>query len=445
MQPSLNLPAPLRPYQWAGVSFLKERNSALLADEMGLGKTVQTAVALTLAMVDGGGRALLIVPASLKLNWALELSRWASQLVVRQVVGDQQDRLAQYRLPIQVLIASYEQVRTDYQLIFSESIHFDFVVLDEAQRIKNPDSETSFACRVVPRSRSWALTGTPVENRPNDLVAVSRFVEPGLLSKGMSREEIHRRIAPIFLRRRKSEVGSELPPIVVQDLRLELTGGQRAAYDALWEERRSFVGEGGSGQMLALLTRLKQICNYEPATAESSKLEALSTIADGVTGPEGKLLVFSQYVATLKWLSERLALPNSVYHGGLDLDRRDSMLRDFRSRPGPRALLLSITAGGVGLNIPEASTVVLYDRWWNPAVEDQAIQRADRIGRVHSLLAYRFLVVDSVEERIDEILQEKRSIFEEYVEQAPQAMPDAASVGDLRRVLGLADEGGTLA
>lgn len=442
----LHLPAALRPYQWQGVSFLARERCALLADEMGLGKTVQASVALRLALKEPGcDRALIVAPTPLTLNWQRELAQWAPDLNVRRLQGTRLDREACYQLPIPVVVGSYEQVRLDMPQRHAGT-HFDIVVLDEAQRIKNVESETAFACRQLPFSRAWALTGTPVENSVNDLLSIFRFLNPDLLHSGMSRLEVHNRIRPFFLRRRKAEVLPDLPPIIVQDLPLELDGIQREAYDVVWAGRTNVVRGGDDSSIFALITRLKQLCNFEPQSGESVKLESLRVLAESLVEPADKLLLFSQYVETLEWLSARLGeLPHDLYHGGMGEAARDRALTVFEKEGGPRALLVSLRAGGVGLNLPSASTVVLYDRWWNPAVENQAIQRAHRFGRDRPLQVVRFLVADSIEERIDTLLREKQAIFEQYVEQAENATIRLFSRNELRRLLDLpAERSGSL-
>jgi SNF2 family DNA or RNA helicase len=203
--------------------------------------------------------------------------------------------------------------------------------------------------------------------------------------------------------------------------------------------RQSRYG-GGDGSIFALITRLKQLCNFEPQTNESVKLESLRVIAESLAEPDDKLLVFSQYVETLEWLSARLDVPHALYHGQMAELVRDRALSVFEKEPGPQALLVSLRAGGVGLNLNSASTVVLYDRWWNPAVENQAIQRGHRFGRDKPLQVVRFLVTDSIEERIDTLLREKQAIFEQYVEQAENATVRLFSRNELRRLLDLPAE-----
>jgi len=442
LERDLGLPGALRPYQWEGVSFLYRSDAALLADEMGLGKTVQTAVALALALRNPGlDRALVVAPASLVLNWQRELERWAPSVVVRRVVGDDSDRAAFYQLPIQVLVASYEQVRADaVERIPGDT--FDIVVLDEAQRIKNRASRTALACRVLPRRRAWALSATPLENSRDDLESVFGFLAPGLVKPLMLREEIFAKISPHLLRRRKADVLSDLPPVIVQEVVLELTTEQHEAYSVVWASRaETFSGEPrpiSNAKLFGLITRLKQICNFEHETGRSSKLEALETLLESVSDDGEKVIVFSQYVETLKWLADRIdTIPHDIYHGGLSQEGRDDVLRRFETKPGPRMLLVSLRAGGLGLNLQPADLVVLFDRWWNPAVEVQAIHRAHRFGRKTPLHAVKFLVVDTIEERINSILESKQALFDHYVEQAPGAEVPLLTRSELLRVLDL--------
>ncbi|MGC4116786.1 MAG: DEAD/DEAH box helicase [Myxococcales bacterium] len=365
---TLELPAPLRDYQWAGVNFLARSESALLADEMGLGKTVQTAVAMRVALrEESAGRALIVAPASLVRNWRLELDRWAPELVVRELEGDAENREALYTLPIQVLIGSYEQIRTDAMQRVLEA-RFDLVVLDEAQRIKNGNASTSFACRLLPRRRAWALSGTPLENSPRDIESLFEFLRPGLVTPQMGRKTIHERIAPYLLRRRKSEVLQELPPILIQDVKLSLSPRQRAVYDDLWLGRREAFEEAGhSGAcLLSLFTRLKQLCNFDEDSGESVKLDYLTTLLEETSAESGKVLVFSQYVSTLRWLSQRLGLPHDLYTGELSADEKVRAAHRFECEPGPRMLLVSIKAGGVGLNLQAANQVVLFESLVEP-------------------------------------------------------------------------------
>lgn len=429
----------VRPYQTEGIEFLINRSSALLADDMGLGKTVQVILAIK-ALVEHHSirRALIVVPASLRLNWLEEFGRWAPNLVVRRIEGTHTQRTAYYDLPVSALIGSYEQLRVDAMAMSSRQT-YDLVVLDEAQRIKNSSSTLAAACRLIPRRRSWAMTGTPMENRPEDLVSICGFVDPGLLHRGMTRDEIHMLIQPCFLRRRRSEVLPDLPDLIVQDVHLELTPSQRQGYDAVWADRGDLIASSSPGNesanLLSIITRLKMICNHDDETDESCKFRYLRLVLDSMYDEDDKVIVFSQYVSTLEKIQDLIDThPVIMYHGGLNETQRDRAVKDFQSRRGPLVMLVSLRAGGVGLNLQQASKVVLFDRWWNPAVEDQAVARAHRFGRTGPLHVFRFLVVDTVEERIDDILDEKRELFDAYVEAAPLA---TASKSLMYRVLDL--------
>jgi SNF2 family DNA or RNA helicase len=436
----LPLPAALRQYQVEGIAFLLGRSAAVLADGMGLGKTVQAAIALRLLLgMPDVRRALIIVPASLRLNWLRELGSWAPDLAVRALQGGPNDRWAIYNLPIPVILASYDQIRADLHTLYSLEA-FDLVVLDEAQKIRNRNSTTSLACKLIPRKRSWVLTGTPLENRVDDLVSIYDFVSPKLLSRTMPPAVMHDRIQPTFLRRRKQDVLPELPPIITQEIVLELSPKQGMTYDEAWEDRYRLWTEGSSrGGFLALITRLKQICNFDPTSGESTKLDALLTFAESWVGPDDKILIFSQYVETLKWLQSRLGfITTDMYHGQLDHDERDETIQRFEASPGPRVLLASLQAGGLGLNLNSASLVLLYDRWWNPAVEDQAVARAHRYGRTAPLHVIKFLITGSIEERIATVMTSKRALFDQYVEAADSAeVEHGLSRTDLMRILDL--------
>lgn len=435
----LGVPGTLHDYQWEGIAFLYRSRSALLADEMGLGKTVQASVALALLLSgqNGMSRALIVAPASLTTNWMSELAAWAPSLAVRHVQGNARAREAFYLLPIPVLVSSYEQIRQDgLDRIPSDS--FDIVLLDEAQRVKNSHSVTSLACRLLPRKRSWALSATPLENSTSDVTAILGFLEPSIRPDLVGRR-LAAKLKSMMLRRRKAEVRGELPPVILQDLKLDLAPSQRSRYDELWVNRQTHLStdatQDASAILLGLITRLKIVCNLDAKTNTSSKLDALHEICEGAGG-QARILVFSQFVETLKWISDRLALPHDLLIGSMSSTERQAVIDQFRRKPAPRLLLVSLRAGGVGLNLGEATHVVVFDRWWNPAVEMQAIYRAHRFDRDGPLHVVRFLITDSIEERIADILDQKECMFEDVVE-TPQTIARRFTVRELMRILEL--------
>jgi len=436
----LGVPSRLHDYQWEGVSFLFRSESALLADEMGLGKTVQASVALALLLNANNEirRSLIVSPASLITNWMAELDMWAPSLAVRRLQGDIRDREALYVLPIPVLVASYEQIRQD-GLDRIPANTFDIVILDEAQRIKNKHSRTSLACRLLPRKHSWALSATPLENDPEDITSILGFLNPSLAADASSMR-LSSILSSVMLRRRKREVRGELPPVIIQDIKLELLSPQRITYDQLWVERENAVrleSENSTAALLGLITRLKIACNFDTDTNTSSKLDALKEACEGM-GPSARVLVFSQFVETLKWLSQRIRIPSDFITGSMSIEQRQSAMDSFKTGGSPRILFISLRAGGVGLNLGEASHVVMFDRWWNPAVEMQAIYRAHRFDREEPLHVVRFLVVDTIEERIAGILDSKEEMFSDIVESV-QTASRGFSVQELMYILELSE------
>ena len=414
--------------------FLAQRDSALLADDMGLGKTVQCIIAISalekLALL---GRVLLVVPKSLRRNWKREFDVWAPDLRARLVDGSRSSRGAQYLLPIPLLIATYDQIRADADLFGRREV-FNLVVLDEAQRIKNRSSQTGLACTTIPRERSWALTGTPLENRLEDLGGVFSFVKPGLILKSLPVDQVHRSISPFFLRRTLETALPELPDRIDQTIELELEGDQLHEYERVWDDRTRH--HANHGAFLAILTRLKQICNYLPGAASSSKLQALGLIVENSLTMKRKVLVFSQYVETLRWLQPRITGGNPlIFHGGLSEDERVEMLASFQGAGDTDVLLMSLSAGSVGLNLQDADVVVLFDRWWNPAIEEQAVRRAHRFGRTRPVHVFKFIVRNTVEERIDEILTRKQGLFDTYVEGLSTRPDETVDESHLRWIL----------
>ncbi len=415
-----NLPFELRPYQEEGIKFLSSKDSALIADEMGLGKTVQTIIAIRNIMKkEGMKKVLIIVPSALKSNWFKEFEIWGG-IIPKIVTGKKEKRIQMFKSRMPILIATYEIVREDIDLI-KHTTEFDLIVLDEAQRIKNSTSNTARSIKLLRKNFAWALTGTPVENSPEDITSIFNFLKFGLLTKDDSIPEIKNAIHPYFLRRKKSEVFEDLPEKIEQELYLDLSLNQRLSYEETQTERMKLISQSPEKEkisnILALITELKKICNFDPITKESAKLDRVKNIVQEKFSSGEKVILFSQYVESLKEIKESLVdIDTEIYHGSLGDDEKDFVLERFKSSDTPKLLLMSLRAGGVGLNLPEASTVILFDRWWNPALEEQAIARADRFGRKNILHVFKFIVSNSVEERIDELLKQKESLFEDIVE-----------------------------
>ncbi|MDA1191816.1 MAG: DEAD/DEAH box helicase [Candidatus Poribacteria bacterium] len=427
----IDLPYPLYGYQAEGVSFLAKRKYALLADDMGLGKTVQTIVAARVLLGSGFVKRLLIIcPAGLKSNWKSEFETWAPEVAVQIVGGTTTQRRDQWDSPAHVLIANYESVRNDADLMPSKP--FDLIVLDEAQRIKNAETNTSQAIKAIPRRAAWCLTGTPIENSLNDLASILSFLKPDMnLSEDTSPEDARRQVAPLLLRREKKVVLKDLPQKREHTALLELTDEQAEAYAATEEAGDAFLRNLGETvtlqHVLAQLTRLKQICNFDPETGASAKLDYLRESMEAIAESGEKALVFSQYTRTLDFIAENLPEYRSLqYHGGLSRNQKDAVIEEFKQDDGIPLLLISLQAGGVGLNLQEASYVYHFDRWWNPAVERQAEDRAYRLGQKREVLVTRLVIRDTIEERIDKVLKAKEALFRRFMDEQGDAAPDAA-------------------
>ena len=434
----LEFPRQPFPFQLDGMAFLVPRHGAVLADEMGLGKSMQAISSIRLLVRTGEARSVLVVcPKGLVSNWVRELGDWAPELVVAVIEGDPQRRRWQWTLPdVPVKVANYEVLVRDRDLVAELGLAFDLVVLDEAQRIKNRGSHTSQAVRSVIRRRSWALTGTPVENSAEDLVGIFEFVAPGHIDDRMAPKTMGAAVADHILRRTKDKVLRDMPPRLNRDSRIALGPEQRETYRRAEEE--GVLRLAGMGQeatirhVFELVLRLKQICNFDTATGESAKFDTLAAELEEVQASGRKALVFSQWVETLGRLREGLGRFGALeYHGGMSTAARDETIRRFREDKRHAVLLLSYGAGAVGLNLQFAQYVFLFDRWWNPAVEDQAINRAHRIGAAGAVTVTRFLSADTIEERIDEVLRRKRDLSDMILSQAGSPAASGLTVEEL--------------
>jgi SNF2 family DNA or RNA helicase len=416
---SLRFPFQPFSFQLDGIAFLYPRQRAVLADEMGLGKTMQAVTAIRLLVhQEQLRRVLLVCPKPLVTNWQREFAQWAPELPITTVEGNPARRYWQWRTSGDVIrLANYETVVRDRDQVCNRDDEFDLVVLDESQRIKNPSSTTNEVIRAIPRSRSWALTGTPIENSIEDLRGIFEFVSPGQLQAKMKPRAAGKAVADYVLRRTKDKVLTELPPKMFRDAEIELSAEQGESYRLAEDEGvirlQEMKGELTIQHVFELVLRLKQICNFDPMTGASTKFERLETDLEECAASGRKAIVFSQWVQTLTVLRTRLGRFNPAeYHGQVPSDKRDDIIARFRDDPSCHVILMSYGAGSVGLNLQFASYVFLFDRWWNPAVEDQAINRAHRIGAKGAVTITRFLTLNTIEQRINEVLARKRELFD---------------------------------
>lgn len=444
------LEASLRGYQLDGLAWLL-RNAELgigscLADDMGLGKTV-SAIAFHLALRERGvaGATLVVCPASVLGSWDRELRRFAPS-----------QRLTRYHGPSRaidpdadVVLTTYATARGDAEVLGATG--WSLVVADEAQAMKNADAKTARAMRRIPAEHRLALSGTPIQNSLEDLWALIDWTTPGMLG---SRRAFARHLAGpitqgheaprirlaqltglVMLRRRKDDpsIAPELPAKTIGTQAVALTTEQIGLYQAVVEESLSSIAgldeHARRGRVLALLTALKQICNH-PAQylkerdpqleGRSEKLDALAELATVTAAEDSPMLVFTQYVAMGRLIRQRLREQGNaadLLHGGLDIAERQRLVDAFQ-RGELNTLVLSTHAGGTGLTLTRAEHVVHYDQWWNPAVEDQATDRAHRIGQTRPIQVHRLVCEGTLEERIDEILHGKRALSRSILDDA---------------------------
>jgi SNF2 family DNA or RNA helicase len=437
--PPAGLAATLRDYQLRGLQWLATVTGlglgGCLADDMGLGKTV-TLIALHLHRASGP--TLVVCPASLLGNWEREIRRFAPGVPVRRFHGGARS-LEDVDDTAGFVLTTYGTLRTDPAPL--AGIRWGLLVADEAQHVKNHRSGTAKALRLVPAAARVALTGTPVENTLSELWAILDWSAPGLLgSLGEFRtrwakpieagdpaaaERLSRLLRPFLLRRRKSDPGiaPELPAKTETDRPVALSPEQAALYEAVVREMMADIaasdGIARRGRIVKLLTALKQICNHpaqylkEPG-GRSGKLELLDELLDTILAEGGAVLVFTQYVAMARLLEQHLAargIGTLLLHGGTPVARREELVERFQTGEVP-VFLLSLKAAGTGLNLTRADHVVHFDRWWNPAVEDQATDRAYRIGQTRPVQVHRLVAEGTVEDRIAAMLREKRALAE---------------------------------
>jgi len=435
-----DLKAELRPYQRFGVDwlvFLRDTGlGAVLADDMGLGKTLQTICALR-------GRALVVCPKSVVYNWIEEIRRFRPGLRTSTYHGIKRELTEN----ADVTLTTYATLRTDAVELAAEQ--WDVVVLDEAQAIKNADSQTARAAFQLRGGFRVALSGTPIENRLEELWSVMNFANPGLLGRkstfseqtvgpiGIGQagaaERLRAKIRPFVLRRMKRDVAPELPPRTDAVLHVELDEGERAVYDAVRAAtKREVAARLGHGDSvlaaLEALLRLRQASCHSglvpgQEAERSSKVDRLLEALEDVVADGHKALVFSQWTGFLDRVEPHLRAAGIAFTR-LDGQTRDrgEVVAEFQGPEGPPVMLVSLKAGGTGLNLTAADHVFLLDPWWNPAVEDQAADRAHRIGQDRPVMVYRMVAKDTVEERILALQQKKRALSDAALGDANQAV-----------------------
>jgi SNF2 family DNA or RNA helicase len=456
LDPPVSFNGALREYQREAVgwlSFLRRFGfGGCLADDMGLGKTVialamleERRVARAAADATSGvvvGPSLVVVPKSLVFNWKREAARFTPEMRVLDHTGTQRSDDPATLRGYDIVVTTYGTLRRDIEML--RAVEFDYVVLDEAQAIKNASSESAKAARALVCTHRVAMSGTPVENHLGELWSLFEFLNPGMLGASSAfrgrtdgampeddiRELLHRALRPFVLRRTKEQVASDLPPKLEQTVECELEGEQRKLYDDLARHYRAellgLVEEKGINkskiQILEALLRLRQaachpaLLDGRTGTSESAKFALLFEMLDDVLGAGKKALIFSQFTTLLGLLGEELRERGIVYEylDGRTRDRQKRVDR-FQTDPDCPLFLISLKAGGVGLNLTAAEYVFLLDPWWNPAVEAQAIDRSHRIGQERRVFAYRIVARDTIEEKVVELQQRKRELADAII------------------------------
>ena len=437
--------ANLREYQEKGYYWLNQMSKfgfgACLADDMGLGKTVQMIAFLEYQRVNSKGQALLILPASLIGNWQKEIEKFAPQMPYQILHKSdlKNSEVIQYREGEFLYITTYGMAVRLEEL---KSKQWDYLILDEAQAIKNPGTKQTKAIKAIPAKMRIAMTGTPIENRLSDLWSLYDFLNQGLLGTAkeftnFSKElkdnaagyaKLRKMIQPFMLRRLKTDksIIADLPDKMDMNEYTDLTKKQIALYKQLIEqiEEKLIVSEGieRKGLVLASIMKFKQICNHpdqylgreEYKAEQSGKFEKLREICETIYEKREKVIVFTQFKEMTEpisdFLSDIFSKEGFVLHGSIPIKRRSEMVNEFNSEQYIPYMVLSLKAGGVGLNLTAANHVIHFDRWWNPAVENQATDRAFRIGQTKNVMVHKFVTKGTIEEKIDTIIEQKQKL-----------------------------------
>jgi hypothetical protein len=466
-QPS-TVSATLRPYQLEGFHFLAylaaNHFGGILADDMGLGKTVQTLTWLIWLRDQGASAAarslpsLVVCPKSVQDNWRAEVERFCPGLVVRVWSGNGVKNLPSLLDSAALHVVNYAQLRSIGGALARTDLLA--VILDEGQNIKNPSSQTAMIARRLRAAHRLILSGTPIENRLLDLWSLMAFAMPGALGSRtefarlydsktdpFARQRLAARVRPFLLRRTKAQVAADLPDRVEEDLSCAMEGEQKTLYRAELKRAQQMLLRLQTQEalnqerfnVLTSLLRLRQICCHPKlvkpdAKSTGAKLEALLETLEPLIEEGEKVLVFSQFVEALDLLREAIAARDwKTWFLIGSTENRGALVDDFQNHEGPGVFLISLKAGGAGLNLTAASYVVLFDPWWNPAVENQAIDRTHRIGQARKVIAYRLLIKDSIEEKIRALQKQKGALAQDIL--GEEKFAQALTLDDLRHLL----------
>ncbi|GHU72016.1 helicase [Clostridia bacterium] len=468
LPPPEGLNATLRPYQMEGFAWLLARYGmgmgGVLADDMGLGKTIQMITALLSVKSKEGPRlSMVVAPTSLLYNWLAEVKRFAPGLEAIVIEGGPTQRKKQWEGlitsdTVDLVITSYPLLRRDMDDI--EQLNYRMIILDEAQQIKNAKAYSTMLVKRLHADARFALTGTPMENHPGELWSIFDFVVPGYLlsinqfmarhGAGQDSESLRRKIRPFLLRRLKRDVLFDLPEKTEQIMWVDMPLAQRRVYQAATIRAREKVEHMISSrgfavsrfEILSLIMELRQICchpslKFEGYDGSSGKLDALTDLLPGALENGHRILLFSQFTRMLKFLETQFHAEGitCLYLDGQTPTRERLSLADRFNAGEGQLFLISLKAGGAGLNLIGADMVVHYDPWWNPAAEDQASDRAHRIGQTHAVQVIRLITRNTIEERVDALSQRKRALYEAIIPSESSFEPGQISEDDVRMLL----------
>ena len=456
--PKLQVKADLRDYQETGVKWLsmldKYGFGGILADDMGLGKTLQT-ISFLSSRIDDSKKVLILAPSSLIYNWSDEFAKFAPHLDVAVVYGLKNVRDELIAEKHQITITSYASFRQDVEEYRDN--HFQYLILDEAQVMKNDQTKIAQYLRDFEVEHTYALSGTPIENNLGELWSIFQIVMPGLLPSKkeflkLPAEKVARYIKPFVMRRKKEDVLQELPDLIEVAYRNELADSQKTIYLALLKQMQDRIIHATEDEInrskieiLSGLIRLRQICDtpklfMEDYDGESGKLESLRELLEQIQDGNRRVLIFSQFRGMLDIIEselDKMGMESFKITGSTPAKERQDMTTAFND--GQRsAFLISLKAGGVGLNLTGADTVILVDLWWNPAVEAQAIGRAHRIGQERNVEVYRMITRGTIEEKIQELQESKRNLVSTILDGAEAK--SSLSVEEIREILGISAE-----